>query len=335
MPEVNATGSSAAGSPGGSISPRLDPADIRLLRIFAQIVDAGGFSAAQIALNVSQSTISAKMAELEARLGTRLCRRGRAGFALTESGRRVYEASRLLFRALDEFSAQVGDVRGRLVGELHIAALDALASNPDCRLAEAIDRFKQRGGAVQMTLHIANPLEIERAVLEGRYHLGIASFPSHAPGLSYRFLFDEEQQLYCGRAHPFFKRSDRSLSVRECENADYVRRGYYAGSLRHGKFRPRHETATAYNMEATATFILSGRYIGHLPTHYAQPWVDRGELRSLIPNRVAYRTRFEAVQRKGPPPAPAIDLFQADLLASFGIGAGGPAERRGARRVAR
>jgi DNA-binding transcriptional LysR family regulator len=326
MPDVNAPALSADGA-GSPLGRRLEAADIRLLRIFAQIVEAGGFSAAQIALNVSQSTISAKMAELEARLGTRLCRRGRAGFSLTDSGRRVYEASQVLFRALDEFSAQVGDVRGRLVGDLHIASLDALASNPDCRLYEAIERFKGHGGSVHLTLHIAHPLEIERAVLDGRYHLGIGSFPSHAPGLSYRFLFDEEQQLYCGRGHPFFRRAERNLSVRDCEAADYVRRGYYAGSLRPGRFRPRNETATAYNMEATATFILSGRYLGHLPTHFAEPWIERGELRSLLPGRLAYRTRFEAVQRKGPPPAPAVELFYADLLAAFAARAQSGADR--------
>jgi DNA-binding transcriptional LysR family regulator len=317
MAEVKARRAKAAPASGTGALPRLDFADIRLLRIFAQIVDAGGFSAAQIALNVSQSTISAKMAELEARLGTRLCRRGRAGFALTDSGRRVYQASQSLFRALEEFSSQVGDMRGRLVGELHIAALDALASNPDCRLFAAIDRFKGRGGTVHITLHVANPLEIERAVLEGRYHLGIGSFPSHAPGLSYRFLFDEEQQLYCGRTHPFFKRPESELTVAECEAAEYVRRGYYAGSLRPGSFRPQNETSTAFNMEATATFIHSGRFLGHLPTHYAKPWVDHGQLRPLLPDKLAYRTRFEAVQRKGPPPGPAVDLFYKDLLAAF------------------
>jgi DNA-binding transcriptional LysR family regulator len=314
MSEVTPTARARAGT---ALGRRLDAADIRLLRVFAQIVDAGGFSAAQIALNVSQSTISAKMAELEARLGTRLCRRGRAGFALTDSGRRVYEASQILFRALDEFSAQLGDVRGSLVGDLHIAALDALASNPDCKLQRAIERFKGHGGSVHITLHVTHPLDIERAVLDGRYHLGIGSFPSHAPGLSYRFLFDEEQQLFCGRGHAFFARSDRNLTIRDCEAAEYVRRGYYAGSLRSGRFRPRNETATAFNMEATATLILSGRFIGHLPTHYAEPWVGRGALRSLLPSRAAYRTRFELVQRKGPAAVPAVELFHADLLAAF------------------
>ena len=46
--------------------------DIRLLRVFAKVVEAGGFSAAQISLNVSQSTISTHMMALEQRLGVKL-----------------------------------------------------------------------------------------------------------------------------------------------------------------------------------------------------------------------------------------------------------------------
>ncbi len=33
------------------------------------------------------------------------------------------------------------------------------------------------------------------------------------------------------------------------------------------------------NKEAVATLVLSGRFTGHLPTHYAARWVGRGEMR--------------------------------------------------------
>ena len=67
--------------------------DLRLIRIFRVIVEAKGLAGAQLVLNLSQSRISTSLAELEARLGARLCRRGRSGFALTEAGRAVYDAS--------------------------------------------------------------------------------------------------------------------------------------------------------------------------------------------------------------------------------------------------
>ena len=62
---------------------QLSDLDLRLIRVFLSVLDAGGISAAQTALNVSQSTISTQLATLETRLGFRLCERGRAGFRLT------------------------------------------------------------------------------------------------------------------------------------------------------------------------------------------------------------------------------------------------------------
>lgn len=57
--------------------------DLRLIRVFLAIVDAGGVSAAQDVLGVGQSTISSQLATLETRLDFRLCERGRGGFRLT------------------------------------------------------------------------------------------------------------------------------------------------------------------------------------------------------------------------------------------------------------
>ena len=62
-----------------------DP-DLHLLRLFVTVVEAGGFSAAQGVLGLSQPSISQQMARLETRLGYRLCSRGKRGFALTDGG---------------------------------------------------------------------------------------------------------------------------------------------------------------------------------------------------------------------------------------------------------
>jgi DNA-binding transcriptional LysR family regulator len=72
---------------------RVSDVDLRLLRIFQTVVNCGGFSAAEIDLGIGRSTISTHIGELEGRLGTRLCSRGRGGFALTARGKKIYEAS--------------------------------------------------------------------------------------------------------------------------------------------------------------------------------------------------------------------------------------------------
>ena len=43
--------------------------DLRLLRVFRNVVDSGGFAAAELQLNIGRSTISRHIKDLEARLG--------------------------------------------------------------------------------------------------------------------------------------------------------------------------------------------------------------------------------------------------------------------------
>ena len=87
--------------------PKLFDLDLRLIRIFLGVVDAGGVSAAQPTLNMSQSTISTHLSTLEARLGFRLCDRGR-GFRLTPKGKEICRFSRhLLLTTLNDFSVSI------------------------------------------------------------------------------------------------------------------------------------------------------------------------------------------------------------------------------------
>ena len=72
---------------------QIQQADIRLLRVFQTIAQAGGLSAAELILNVGRSTISRQLTDLELRLGIKLCDRGPGGFALTEE--MVWEDLRL------------------------------------------------------------------------------------------------------------------------------------------------------------------------------------------------------------------------------------------------
>jgi DNA-binding transcriptional LysR family regulator len=309
---------------------KLANVDLKLLRVFAAIVEGGGFAPAQAQLNLSSSRISTLLSDLEARLGMRLCQRGRVGFRLTDKGRAIYEASLQLFAAAEQFRARAGGLRGRLVGDLQIGVVDNTLTNPACRLAEAIGRFKARGAEVHVTLHVLAPTELEQAVLDHRLPAAIGAFHHRAAGLDYAPLFTEEQTLYCGRSHPLFVRSDRSITLRDVAQTDFVDRGYMGGVRARRPGADFRATATAYHMEAIATLILSGRYIGYLPTHYAAPWVERGLMRSLLPAQLAYHSRFEVITRKGAERTPALDAFLEDLCAAHASVA--PAAKSAARR---
>ncbi len=290
-------------------APTLHDIDLKLLRVFAAVVENGGFAPAQAVLNISLSRLSSMIAELEHRLGMRLCHRGRVGFRLTDTGTQVYQSSLKLMNSLEGFRAEVGALRGRLVGNLAIGMVDNIVSNPECRLSDVVSRFCARDQEVRVSLHIDAPPELEQRVMDGRLDLVIGAFHHTLPALEYRPLFDEEQTLYCGANHPLFRRADASITLEEVSAAAYAGRGY-PEETRPLTLRP--ETISD-SMEGLAIFVLSGRFIAYLPTHYALQWVERGQMRPILPRRLAYRSQFHAVTRKAGTPTLVMRAFLADL----------------------
>ena len=68
--------------------------DLNDLRLFAAVVEYGGFSAAARALDVPKSRLSRRVALLEAQLEVRLLDRNTRRIALTEAGRQIYAHAR-------------------------------------------------------------------------------------------------------------------------------------------------------------------------------------------------------------------------------------------------
>ena len=269
--------------------------DIRLLRVFITVAEMGSFSAAQLVLNVSQSTISTQMAELEARLGLTLCRRGRSGFSLTDDGHAIYEAAKSLLRSCEDFVSNVNSQRGAVSGELRLALADSLVGNPDFPIEDILGKLYSMMPKVAIVLSQADPLTIERQVLDSRIHAGIHTFPNHAPGLRYISLFNEMQTLYCGCNHPLFKCDDTQIDTKKIEMHKYASRAYYGGSLKSSLWQTHASSVQASSMEGITAFILSGKFLGHLPRQSAEPWLRSGQIRAILASKLSYTTLFECV----------------------------------------
>lgn len=289
--------------------------DIRLLRVFVTIVESGGFAAAQAHLNITESTISTHMHHLEERLGLRLCERGRGGFRLTEDGEAVYTAARELFGSLDGFRSRVASRRQQMSGGLNVGMPDNTITHRGFPLGEAVHRFFGRDNDVHLTLQVLTPRELERAVLEGRLDLAIGPEHQRVAGLCYARLFRERNYFYCGRRHPLFGRAGRKLELAEIAAAGRIGRGYLS-KFDHKFFGPVPYSATVFSMEAAAVLILSGRFGGFLPAHYALPWVDAGEMRALRPDLLTYTPDISVITRRDIEPTLPAKTFVADLMAA-------------------
>lgn len=271
---------------------RVSGSDLRLLKVFDAVVRHGGFAAAASDLNVSQSTISNHMTALEERLGFVLCQRGRGGFRLTEKGRAVFEAARRLDKALLDFTTDVASVRGELSGELRIGILDAVATDPENRLAAAIAAFATRAPDVTLVIQQERPQDMQPKVADGLYHCAIGSYRNRIDGIVYHRLHEERHSLYCGRGHEAFETPDEELTDARLGKMPFVHRGYLQqeDSLHRLDW---HVAATGYQIEPQLILIQSGRYIGLLPDHYAAAGVAAGTLRAIRPTEIGYTCLFE------------------------------------------
>ncbi|WP_448207092.1 LysR family transcriptional regulator [Azospirillum sp. sgz302134] len=285
-------------------------ADIRLLRVFKTVVECGGFSAAEVELNISRAAISLHMADLERRLGLRLCRRGRAGFLLTDEGRLAYEAALRLLAGLESFRSEINAAHGRLRGELNIGITDNLVTMPRMRVTNTLRALKQQGPEVRLNIRMIPPNEIERGVLDGRLHVGVVPARRALPGLERLPLYQEESRLYCGHGHPLFDAAPEAVTRAAVEAADAVappqaEQAPEAAAVQQAL----NTTATATDREGVAFLILTGCYVGFLPTHYARQWVERDAMRVLLPDSHRYAQDFHAVTKKGAQPNLVLERF--------------------------
>lgn len=292
---------------------RLDDIDLRLLRVFKAVADCGGMAAAELELNIAMSTISRHVKDLEVRLGLVLCRRGRAGFALTPEGEKIYAAAQQLLLATESFRSHLHEVHRGLGGELHIALFEKTASNPQARIAQAIARFRAEAPDVALNLHVGTLTMIERGVMRGEFQLGIVPEHRRSESLHYDELFDESMGLYAGRGHPWFDTPRTPFGWKDLRQQPLAALGYHSPNMVLAHRQRLERQATASDQEGVATFVLSGGFVGFLPDHYAEGFVQRGQMRAVAPQTLHYRCRFSCVRRRSPGLSRAGEAFRGAL----------------------
>ncbi|MCW8887320.1 MAG: LysR family transcriptional regulator [Motiliproteus sp.] len=283
-----------------NLLPRqLGDAHIRLLRIYKAVVESGGFSAAEVELNISRPAISLAISELESLLNMRLCNRGRAGFALTEQGEEVYDAAMQLLGSLENFRSRINAINTELKGELNIGITDNMVTVPQMRITRALAALKQRGPEVVINIRMIPPNDIESGVLDGQLLVGIVPDLRTLPGLNYLPLYQEQSLLYCSEHHPLFNTNKEKLTDQQLAEYNAVVPAYPQSAEIKQHQAQLKASASSTDREGVAFLILSGSYIGFLPTHFAERWVREGKLRAIQPDSRNFTTRFTAITRKG------------------------------------
>jgi DNA-binding transcriptional LysR family regulator len=283
-----------------NLLPRqLGDAHIRLLRIYKVVIESGGFATAEVDLNISRPAISLAISELESLLQMKLCHRGRSGFSITEQGEKVYQSALQLLGSIENFKAEINAINTELIGELNIGITDNLVTMEEMRITKALSALKQRAPDVIITIQMIPPNEIEAAILNGQLHIGVVPEFRTLPGLNYLPLYEEQSLLFCSEEHPLFKHDFDHVNEKMLAKYDAVLPNYPQSVDIRLQQKSLHVTATSTDREGIAFLILTGRFIGFLPTHFAKRWTDIDKMHPIEAENRNFHTKFAAITSKG------------------------------------
>lgn len=260
--------------------------DLKHIRTFRAVTECGGFSMAEVELNMSKSAISKQIADLETRLGVQICHRGRSGFALTPEGQLVYKASTKMFGALEEFRSELNGLQKRPVGTLFVGCIDTIITSRRSPVLDIFTQFSSSYPDVEIKMITASGAEIDQGISDRRIQIGFSTDRGKVKDAKDIPLFSEFGYLYCGKNHPLFDVDDSKLTIDLLNQERFAQHAYSETEISNELdvgFLP---AAAGQFTEGIAMLILTGNFIGFLPEHYARSWVDAGQMRALLPANV-------------------------------------------------
>jgi LysR family transcriptional regulator, cyn operon transcriptional activator len=158
--------------------------ELRHLRYFVTVADAGGVSRAAARLNISQPALSRQIRDLEADLGVSLFERRGRRLVLTGDGEDLLTRGRQLLTEAESFSQRAAALRG---GDTGIIRVGVAPLTLESLLPPFLIRHQRRHPGVEIRLTEDSPNRLLTRLERGELSLAV-SFPGHE-GLGSRLLF--------------------------------------------------------------------------------------------------------------------------------------------------
>lgn len=293
--------------------------DLRLLRVFKAVADAGGFMNAQDRLGINQPAISSHIANLEERIGARLCNRGRGGFSLTAVGREVLTEAELLFTQIDASSKKLSAVGKKAKLMARVGVVDGMLTDPGNPLTKCIRETRAAFRDMRVRVGVYDHLDCIAELRAKRLDICLVGIedPDVLPAdLDKQHLFDERAGFYCAPDHPCAQAQDESERLLQLRSARISAHSFVHNPVDDDLdviLSDENVELAQRTVESTLYLALSGTHVGLIPDHIAAPWVSQGELIPIAEERFHVISAFHALRLHGPKPHKALERLWIEL----------------------
>lgn len=162
--------------------------DFEQVRTFIEVIETGSFVRAAEVLNVTQSTVSARIKELEYRLGQPLFIRRKSGVILTTAGRRFQPHAATLQHVIQQARHDVA-----LPPETRaVIAVGGQYSLWQRILQAWVGQLRIKMGDVAVRAEVGSPEILMKHLSEGLIDFAVMYSPEARPGFDLEVLLEEE-----------------------------------------------------------------------------------------------------------------------------------------------
>jgi LysR family transcriptional regulator, regulator of abg operon len=246
------------------------------LRNFAAVVDAGAIRQAAKKLNLSQSSITKSIQQLELDLGVALLRRGVQGVAPTEAGTALLARAKSIEAELRHARNDLEAIHGGSTGEIRVSASPTVAMG---LLPRSVIAFQRKHPRVSFTILEGVYPDILPAVRTGELDLAICLLP-HRPrddSLSFISLVRDRLVPAVRAGHPLTAR--RKLRLADLIDLDWIiyRRSHtgldvFEQTFVANKLAPPKSTVECTSFACTLALVENSDYVTLVPSQ-----IFRGE----------------------------------------------------------
>ena len=169
--------------------------DLEQVRTFREVVECGSFVRAAQSLNVTQSTVSARIKELEIQLGQALFVRRKSGVTLTTAGKRFQPHAVTFLRVLQQARQDIA-LPAEMRAVLNIGGQFSLW---DRILLQWMGRFRTARPDVALRAEVGTPESLMRHLADGLLDFVVMYAPEARPGFQIEKLLDESLVMVATR----------------------------------------------------------------------------------------------------------------------------------------
>jgi LysR family cyn operon transcriptional activator len=177
--------------------------ELRHLRYFRALAEAGSFTRAAAEIGLTQPTLSQQIAQLERELGMPLITRGRREWRLTQAGELVLQYSRRVIGDLSALRRSLDELSNLRRGSLTVAVLPVFAQR---LLPIALANFHQAHPEIRVSILEMTVDEMAKALAQGDIDVGIGCLGTSLK-LKGAILFSEELVAILPQNDPLAERS--------------------------------------------------------------------------------------------------------------------------------